>query len=621
MTKKTKTPTVIAKLSAPPKPTTSLTSVVLTTPEEVAAAYALIDHNKRPLTQEERRRVAADEAKMEAARQRVKKMNGAADETADEDDVNAARLTELSAVAARRKPETPTPGGAAHEALTKAKFVFISTAKPDRDGDPYVHGYQHPDGRIAAQVVTSDDHAPAKLKLVYPDGRSYEDAEAMRHLAMSAKERLAARRSEKRGAKMRERDEAKARKAVETGTDALSEIEARHANPQPTPEQVAGMPGNVIRAIEMLESVTARQYDLNLLRGDRYYGKRMALLKKLLQTDRVLAKECGINNLVSIFYTAVGAEGKSAAAKATNFAERCKDAMKRVRAARSAATRMEKKNIKRWLRATVIQRTVPGTILPGYKPLNKKQRAEQDAKDRDYVFALAATAEHYPIPKADAEVEMNLDEVRVLEDPANGIAFLQIERANSQGAICVYNNGSRVACGVVPTATLLKLRRVPQDVAQLGTAANQLLNPVNVSVPVTSVAQRHLTAVIESCKERQEAMAKETAANEAKTAKTAKFAPPAKKGAVSAKKAPAKTDKPAKKSAKSDTPRATSYAGKKIKVLNKNHGARQGTKRQIGMDIILGSKTTDEAMPKLIKAGCNNTFLAFAVSSGLVELV
>ena len=584
----------------------------------------LFDHNKRPLTQEERRRVAADEAKMEAARQRVKKMNGAADETADEDDVNAARLTELSAVAARRKPETPTPGGAAHEALTKAKFVFISTAKPDRDGDPYVHGYQHPDGRIAAQVVTSDDHAPAKLKLVYPDGRSYEDAEAMRHLAMSAKERLAARRSEKRGAKIRERDEAKARKAVETGTDALSEIEARHANPQPTPEQVAGMPGNVIRAIEMLESVTARQYDLNLLRGDRYYGKRMALLKKLLQTDRVLAKECGINNLVSIFYTAVGAEGKSAAAKATNFAERCKDAMKRVRAARSAATRMEKKNIKRWLRATVIQRTVPGTILPGYKPLNKKQRAEQDAKDRDYVFALAATAEHYPIPKADAEVEMNLDEVRVLEDPANGIAFLQIERANSQGAICVYNNGSRVACGVVPTATLLKLRRVPQDVAQLGTAANQLLNPVNVSVPVTSVAQRHLTAVIESCKERQEAMAKETAANEAKTAKTAKtakFAPPAKKGAVSAKKAPAKTDKPAKKSAKSNTPRATSYAGKKIKVLNKNHGARQGTKRQIGMDIILGSKTTDEAMPKLIKAGCNNTFLAFAVSSGLVELV
>jgi len=66
--------------------------------------------------------------------------------------------------------------------------------------------------------------------------------------------------------------------------------------------------------------------------------------------------------------------------------------------------------------------------------------------------------------------------------------------------------------------------------------------------------------------------------------------------------------------------KVSTYAGKKIKVLNKNHGARPGTKRAIGMDIIIASKTTDEALPLLVKAGCNASFIAFAIAQGFVEL-
>jgi hypothetical protein len=85
----------------------------------------------------------------------------------------------------------------------------------------------------------------------------------------------------------------------------------------------------------------------------------------------------------------------------------------------------------------------------------------------------------------------------------------------------------------------------------------------------------------------------------------------------------AKAEKPVAKKTATTTaaPRSNGYAGKKIKVLNKEHGARQGTKRQIVMDIILKSKTTDEAIPLIVKAGANNSFIAFAVAQGFVELV
>lgn len=431
------------------------------------------------------------------------------------------RMAELSAAVAHAKPAVPAPSGAAHDALIKAKFQFIHTAAPDRADGDHIHGYQHEDGRVAAYSFTLDDHRPAKLVLRYDDGRQVEDAEAMRHLAMNAKDRIAEKKRARRQQHVLDTQRAKSARAVAEGRGVMDEIERRIAEPAPTPEAVAGCPGNVVRAIEMLGGLTLQRFDLQLLRGDRYYGKRMALLKRLFARDRVLAKECGINNLVEAFYSAVGAEGRSAAAKANDFAARCKDITAKVRRVKAAATRAEKRQIAAVKRATVLERTVPGKIVPFDKPLSKKEQAAKDAAEqRALRFQLAASTEQYPIPKADAEVAMNLDDVRLLEDPDNGIVLMQVEKNNSQGAICVYNNGVRVACGVVPTETLRTLRQVAQDVSQMGVAASQLLNPIDVTIPVTPVAARHLTAVIESCKERQ--------SMEAAATKTKKFAAPAK---------------------------------------------------------------------------------------------
>jgi hypothetical protein len=62
-------------------------------------------------------------------------------------------------------------------------------------------------------------------------------------------------------------------------------------------------------------------------------------------------------------------------------------------------------------------------------------------------------------------------------------------------------------------------------------------------------------------------------------------------------------------------------AGKQIRVINKDHGARSGTKRQIGLDIIMSVKSVDEALPLLVKAGCNSTFITFALKEGFIKLV
>ncbi len=70
------------------------------------------------------------------------------------------------------------------------------------------------------------------------------------------------------------------------------------------------------------------------------------------------------------------------------------------------------------------------------------------------------------------------------------------------------------------------------------------------------------------------------------------------------------------------TKKTARYAGKKIKVLKKDHGARKGTKRQIGMDIILRSKTTDEALKAFEEhPGIDSSFIRFAVDKGLVKLI
>lgn len=87
----------------------------------------------------------------------------------------------------------------------------------------------------------------------------------------------------------------------------------------------------------------------------------------------------------------------------------------------------------------------------------------------------------------------------------------------------------------------------------------------------------------------------------------------------------AKSDKPAKvaKEAANDEPkgrgRKSQYAGKKIKVLNKEHGARAGSKRAAWLDALVSSKTVEEAQEKV--EGLTGNVLAFAADEGFVEFV
>jgi hypothetical protein len=157
---------------------------------------------------------------------------------------------------------------------------------------------------------------------------------------------------------------------------------------------------------------------------------------------------------------------------------------------------------------------------------------------------------------------------------------------------------------VVPPDVLQTLRPIRGiDVVK---AASQLLTPSNPGVPVSPVAQRYLTAVID-CKEMIHMAT-------ASVAIAKKFEAPkgvAKKAAKVTKAAPAK---------KSTEPRTGGYAGKKIVVLKKTHEAREGTIRAKALNLMLSIKTTDELIPKLVKIGANNSFIAFGVREGFIKL-
>lgn len=597
----------------------------------------------------------ADEAKMQAARERaakakLSKPKSAADVAPmpEEEEPKAERLSTLAAKASRKRLGPPKPSGKEHEAVLRAGFKLaqmVPGGAQQPDGT-WLHGYTHDDGRAAViSIIQGGEPGSTKLALRYSTGHSVAGTEALRHLPMNRKQQKEALTvlrkkvsSEDRARRNRERMLKTAQERVARGEDAIT----RSQEPKlMTVQLIDGLPSHVVRAVEMLGGITLQRYDLQVLRGDKFYGKRMGLLKKLFNKERVLAAECGINNLISAFYSAVGVEdGKSAAARAEIFAKRCKSISAKSRVVKSKVTRNEKKLAQQAKRdggdalhtssplrhrledgtvITLTSRFVPGRILDAPDKLSKKKQAHKEAQEKQELFyTLAVTPETYPVPKPDAEVFMNHEDIRLLEDPANGIAMLQVERPNSQGAICVYNNGVRVASGVIPTEKLKTLRPVG-DKVDIVKAVNQFLNPIVPSVSVTPVAVRHLTAVLEHCKEII-AMTAETV-----TVKNTKFAPPAKKTtaakAPKAKTAKAPKAKAEKKPREAGAPRANGYAGKSIKVLNKEHGAREGTKRAIGMEIILKSKTTDDAIPKLEKAGCDNSFIAFAVKSGFVKLV
>jgi hypothetical protein len=352
------------------------------------------------------------------------------------------------------------------------------------------------------------------------------------------------------------------------------------------------LPANVTSALSLLRKLTKGSYRLLDLAGDSNYTSRVQLLKRLRNTEKVLVKDSGLNALTKLFYEAVGLQAStSAAATAMAFEVKCAEVCKLENKADRAVIRVEKAEIAQVIKATAKPIHDGKPILPSVKKLSAAKQAIVDEQVKADLVAQIKNKrrqeEYTPlaVPRPEASIAVNLEDVCLLEDPANGIILLCLEKPNSQGAICVYNNGSRVAAGVLPTERLMELRSFPSE--DLVKDINQFLHPITAGVIVTPVAETHLTAVLAHCKEKID-MATETAI------KTKKFAAPKNAATKSvAKKAAEKTEKAPKaaKKAASASTRTKFTDDLKIKALVKENPYKEGTKARDSFDLILKSKT------------------------------
>jgi hypothetical protein len=650
-----------------------LISVVLPTAEAVAAAYAPVPapihyakeartavHKVKPAVASKiaPKKAAAPakrdatgpalleekaaEAKMAAASERAKK--GASKKTvkpaaakpvavpaeAEEPSAKVAKLTTLAATAAK-KPLAPAKDSPIHQAFIAAKFQYVKTQTAN---GVVAHGYAHADGRAALYTHAPDGSGPAwTLKTSLGERGGKDPALLPAALQPITKADVSAKnRADHKAEQARVASKARAARLLDLDRKRAETKAAIFAAAKEVPAAIAGMPGNVVRAAEMLGTVTGGQFDMDLLRGDKHYGHRLALLKRLFDREKVLVAETGITALMQAFYTALGTgTGRSAADKAKMFAVHCKEITKAAHRAKTLAYKAEKLHILDAKRATLAARTVPGTILPGNKPLSKKAQAAKDTADKAaFKLQLSVSSEQPAVPRPDAELTLVPADVRLLEDPNNGIVMMQMEKANSQGAICVYNNGVRVAAGVVAPETLKTLRPVPGE-ADLIQAVNQLLNPIVPSVPVTPVAARHLTAVLH-CKElvAMTATAVVTPVSKSKKFEAPKATKKSAKSAVEETPVKAAKGKAAKGKAEKTTaervPRTTEDRKIKSLVKFKDLTMREGTFCHAQVQAALSSKTVSEAQAKLDADEANPSSgrkieIAWLAKKGYIEVL
>jgi hypothetical protein len=279
-------------------------------------------------------------------------------------------------------------------------------------------------------------------------------------------------------------------------------------------------PSSILAAVRRLDKETAGAFDIQAIADeDAGYGSRLRVLKALLGTDKVVVKDAEPARLKRALLAAVGA--KNTGELALKCASMIKTADKRNAAVAKADAERTAKERKRAAHEAPIFDGKP--VLPATKRLGKKARAAKDAAERAAIARELRHAESEESavgiarPRPDATVAVCLEDVCLLEDPSNGVVLMRLEEPNSQGAICVYNNGSRVAAGVVPTETLNRLRRIVST--DMVRDVNQLLHPCTAGVTVTPVAERHLTAVLEHCKENIDMATKKAAEIAAKTKK------------------------------------------------------------------------------------------------------
>jgi hypothetical protein len=253
-----------------------------------------------------------------------------------------------------------------------------------------------------------------------------------------------------------------------------------------------------VSAVRLLHELTAGRCDPSALTGDGNYTARVQLLKKLRSTDKVLVKTAGVNQLVKEFYAALSTPAGTIAGRAAAFLEQCTlliDAEAKKAKAVKVASKVVAADVRAHeVRTPILDGKPPN---PAPKPLTRKQRLEAAAELRAEIGSRAIDPEYEEepaIPDPKRPVNFDVDAVRAVELP-NGVVCLQLEAANSQGALAVSDNGTCVSACMLSTSTLKTAKPVRPPVV-LVDLARRMLEPLNKRVIVKPAAAHHLRAFL-----------------------------------------------------------------------------------------------------------------------------
>jgi hypothetical protein len=378
-----------------------------------------------------------------------------------EDNITPEEKAKLQKEAADKKkkalqPLTTTP---IHLTIIAGGFSYTRSEQIDT---AVLHGYSHSDGRAVIYIC---DAGKQRWTLAM-EGRTRDEGTSPAELAALLKQTA---------------------KVI---------AEERPAIKMPAP--------NVTRAIEMLGSATVWKYDPAILSNTKSANRRLVIFKKLTGED---PKHIAPAAFESAFFMALGVADLPKAGRTTEFVKYCKKISNESQKIKKAAKKADDEFVAKGKAAAKLPQLPGKPPEKGYVKQTKAERkAEQKKLVQELSQKLAITPYSGPVaaPKPDADVHVTLHGLALLKEPDNGIVMLRLERSNSQGAICVYNNDQRVAAGVVPSGVLKNLRPIAvgsdtEHADKIIEAARQLLQPA-VGVVVTTVAKRHLTAVL-NCKE------------------------------------------------------------------------------------------------------------------------
>ena len=405
------------------------------------------------------------------------------------------RLMELSATVAKKRAERRIDSKVTvvtpeiDKALLDAGFHFERTDAYN-EGRSIGSGYSNDDGRA---ILVEQTGAWVLMANGLESGGATADL-LLAELAKPAPKRATKKAIRLNMARTRGEHAATALKTRHTTADkksspiraleVLHEVEAEAAAQRAAKVAAAvpGVPVNVVRAVEMLGSVTGGRFTLRDLRGDKNYGHRLALLKKLFDRDRVLVAETGINNLVQAFHSTVGAAGKCHATQDADFSARCKALLSKVHDVKLAAAKAAKRTVKSARHAAAPVLIVPGVILPRAKKLSARARKDAAASERAALKVEVAHAEPTAQPNIGTKNLTRLEAhfLRLLTH-ANGLVSLKLERWNSQGAMHIWKgDDNRVLIGVLTPALARNVKVQTPDLDAIKILVSEWLDSKSV---------------------------------------------------------------------------------------------------------------------------------------------